>query len=114
MNDSNLSIDLIGEDNWALICKTKKNGCCRPPNLFGEWYYHGENKTLVPTKGTGESPYRDRTVRGEVRLHNRGNIHAGMYCCVVPDSDDNCGIKQTLCINLGKYIVRFRFSKGSE
>lgn len=105
-NGSALSIDLIGEDDDALICKTEKEGCCDSPNRLGEWYHFGESTTIIPIKGSGEVLYRDRKDRGRVRLHKHANGHVdtGKYCCVVPDSDDNCGINQTLCINLGRYI----------
>lgn len=106
-NGSALSIELIGEDDRALICKTEKEGCCGYGNRFGEWYHLGENKAAVPRNDSGESLYRDQKAGGKVRLHKRdnGRIDTGKYCCVVPDSDDNCGIDQTLCINLGKYNI---------
>ena len=107
-NGSSLSVEMIGENNMALVCKTKKAGCCELPNRFGEWYHFGENNiTVIPVKGSGELLYRDRTSGGNVRLNKRekGRVKTGKYCCVVPDSDDNCDIDQTLCINLGMYII---------
>ena len=106
-NGSALSIELIGEDDKALICQTSKTDCCGEPNRLGQWYHFGENNiTVVPVSGSKESLYRDRRNGGKVRLHKRANHHVdtGKYCCMVPDSDDNCGIDQTLCINLGKYM----------
>ena len=107
-NESTLSVDMIGEDGSALICTTTKNDCCKAEIKYGEWYYPGGQK--VGIKGTGmssEAFYRTRDVQ-QVLLHKHNNIvnpETGMFCCEVPDSDDNCGINQTMCVNLGKQTV---------
>lgn len=101
-NGSTLSIQHIGEDAMALICKTTRSHCCYSKRI-GEWYY--PNGSMVETSGKEGAFYRNRTNNGEVLLHQRYNnlpASTGTYCCEVPDSEDNCGINQTLCINLGK------------
>ena len=48
VNESALSIDMIGENDFALICRTTKMDCCRSMGTmqknYGEWYYPGEGK----------------------------------------------------------------------
>ncbi len=106
-NGSALSIDLIGINEMALICKTNKSDCCASHHIrHGEWYYNGSN---ILNEGTSMiSFYRDRTDNSEVRLNKRNSDvqvtpDSGMYCCEIPESDANCGIIQKLCINLGEY-----------
>ena len=105
-NGSVLSIDYIGEGDSAILCKTTNKSCCRNP-FRGEWYY--PNGTLVPVSGRREHFYRTRSSSGEVLLHQRADrmqsIITGIYCCEIPDSIDNCGINQTLCINLGMFYI---------
>ena len=104
-----LSIDNIGEDNnnMALVCKTTKRPCCfNKQNRYGEWHY--PNKSVVPARTMNHILYRSRNDEGEVLLNQRTDIAtsplSGLYCCVVPDSDDNCGITQRFCVNLGKLV----------
>jgi hypothetical protein len=106
-NGSALSIDLIGKNELALICKTSKRNCCAIyGKRQGEWYY--SNGSQIPNKDTSSTSfYRDRTNTGEVRLNKHSNMPItpgpGMYCCETPESDANCGIIQRICINLGEY-----------
>lgn len=105
-----LSIDDIGvsNNNKALVCKTTKQPCCfNEQNRYGEWHY--PNGDIVPAIGSNEILYRSRNDEGEVLLNQRTDIAGtsripGLYCCVIPDSDDNCGITQRFCINLGKLV----------
>ena len=103
-NGSALSINLIGTAEMALICKTNKGDCCAtPPNRHGQWYCPDGTEVLISAESS-KSFYRDRTDQGEVRLNKRNNmqITTGMYCCEIPDSNDNCGITQKVCVNLGE------------
>lgn len=101
-NGSTLSIQFIKEGGLALICKTTKANCCKT-NHIGHWYYPNASKVGISTDGI--SFYRNRTNDGKILLHKHPSVMlatAGTYCCVVPDSEDNCGINQKLCVNLGK------------
>ena len=102
-NGSTLSIEIIGENMMALICKTSRGNCCRNRHV-GEWYYPGGTKE-VANINAGEKFYRNRNENGEIFLNKRTNdtrAETGIYCCVVPDRNENCGINQKLCVNLGK------------
>ena len=106
-----LSIDNIGESySKTLVCKTTKRPCCfKEPNRHGEWHYPSEE--VVPARGMNHTFYRSRNDEGEVLLKQRIDIAIsrmpGLYCCVIPDSDDNCGITQRFCINLGKLVYYY-------
>ena len=107
-NGSVLSIESIGEGSMALVCNTTNENCCRSPkSKRGEWYY--PNGTLVPLLGDNYRFYRNRSSRGEVFLHQRRiHVHSsrtGIYCCEIPDRNDNCGINQKLCVNLGTFSI---------
>lgn len=101
-NGSTISIQLIREGALALTCKTAKKNCCRM-SLIGQWYYPNTSKVGISTDGI--SFYRNRTEDGEVLLHKHSSdmpAPTGTYCCIVPDTQENCGINQTLCANLGE------------
>ena len=111
-----LSIDNIGEshNNMALVCKTTKRPCCfTKENRYGEWLYPNGNE--VPTIGGNQSFYRSRSDSGEVLLNQRTDITtprmSGLYCCVIPDDDTNCGITQRFCITLGKFVQKYEEMK---
>ena len=95
----------------ALTCKTQRIMCCNRPYRHGDWYYmHPEGTRIVPRNDSGNPLYRDRKAGGQVRLNKRHDSRVndtGIYCCVVPDSNDKCGINQTLCVNLGKYLINY-------
>lgn len=107
-NGSALAVDTIGENNKALKCVTAKSDCCNLNSSyrFGEWYYPGGNRRVGVMGMMNEAFYRTRGNR-QVLLHRRNNMIAetGMYCCEVADSDNNCGINQMVCVNLGKQTV---------
>ena len=101
-NETALSIDMIEENERALICMTAKPDCCGTlENRLGEWYYPGGTRRVGVMGMMNETFYRTRGNQ-QVLLHrrNRSNADTGMFCCKVPDSDDNCGINQTLCVNI--------------
>ena len=101
-NNSVLSIEYIGEGEHALVCQTDRRPCCRTYRRVGQWYY--PNGTIVPIEGAGYTFYRDRSDKGEVRLHQRAGddyttylTATGLFCCVLPDASS---IYHTLCIGL--------------
>jgi hypothetical protein len=59
--------------------------------------------------GEGQRFYRNRSDDGEVILNQRQNPEStsspGLYCCIIPDSNEFCRIYQRICINLGKFAV---------
>ena len=87
-NNSIVSLEDIGEDDTALLCKTNFTACCRAPytetgSALGNWYF--PNGTKVPS--IGKQWDFDRT-RGQmvVSMHRRRGGVAGIYCCEIPDS----------------------------
>ena len=106
-NGSVLSIEAVGENEEALLCHTRRKGCCAVDSnsRIGEWYY--PNSTIVPNCETNHNFYRNRNNSGYVFLHqkNHESSATGEYCCELPDSYDNCGINQTLCIILGTMLL---------
>ena len=102
-----ISIESIGEDKNALICMTMNQQCCRIGMTIkrGEWYNPNHAKVLI--KGGNQRFYRTRSDKGEVILNRRQNhtlpSSPGLYCCVIPDSIEFCGIYQRICVNLGRF-----------
>ena len=107
-NGSVLSTKDIKE-TAPLICRTNRTNCCKnQTTVVGEWY--SPNGTEVHKNSSGYRFYRTRSNVGEVLLHQRSN-HAspsteGVYCCEVPDTDENCDVTQRLCVNLGMIVAR--------
>ena len=108
----------------SLICKTNETNCCKSlNNRFGEWY--SPNGTIVPKNESDYRFYRTRSDDSEVFLHQRSSNHAsssivGVYCCEVPDTDENCDVTQRLCVNLGitkiskcRHIILFSIELNS-
>ena len=89
----------------ALICKTSKVNCCaNMAHRFGEWYYPGGIRK-VKKSTESNTFYRNRSDEGEVFLRKYANnmeAETGIYCCIVPDRNENCGIYHKLCVSLGK------------
>lgn len=86
LNNSEISVQLIGENDDALLCKTDLENCCgTPPNHFGEFYY--PSGVQVPIKSRGQGFYRNRG-KQEVRLHRRGGVitPTGRFRCQIPDA----------------------------
>ena len=108
-NNSIIPIAEIGEtdtsagtiQNNGLQCITDKMPCCMGTSL-GEWIYHDTNRK-VPVQDIATNFYVDRGLNnGAVNLnHLNNNITSltGLFCCMVPDADDNI---QTLCVDIGK------------
>ena len=105
-NDSVFFISEIGRDNYMeqLQCITDKNPCCRNiQHRFGQWFF--PDNLQVPAIMGAVSFYRNRGDDGTVNL-NRLNSSiispTGLFCCEVPDNDDNM---HTLCANIGKWLI---------
>ena len=87
-NNSNVTLEDIGEDGDALLCRTNLTTCCRPPytsegSALGNWFF--PNGTRVPSSGNQWDFHR---TRGDmvVLLHRiRGGVE-GIYSCEIPDS----------------------------
>ena len=101
-NNSVIPITEIGEtSNTRLQCITDKMPCCGKPNKFGEWLFPGGKN--VPIKALGTTFYRNRGNDGTVNLNQRNvttdnvMIPTGLFCCVVPDANDDM---QTVCANI--------------
>ena len=97
LNNSKISLQLIGENEDALICKTDLVECCGTrPNRFGEFYY--PNGVRVPIRIRSNGFYRNRG-KQEIRLHrNVGFVTpTGRFRCEIPDVS---GVIQTAYIDL--------------
>lgn len=96
-NNSQVSIEKIGEAENALSCRTKHAECCKT-SRSGEFIY--PNGTIVPIKKAGYGFYRDREDSGEVRLNRAeetGMLPLGKFHCEIPDPN---GDIQSLYITL--------------
>ena len=96
-NNSFVSINEIGEDDEALLCKTDKVECCGTvPNRFGEFYYPDGSR--VPIKRRNDRFYRNRDEQ-QIRLNRRaGSVSpTGLYRCELPDSNN---VMQKVFINI--------------
>ena len=98
-NNSIVTLEDIGEDDTALLCKTNLTTCCRHPygSVFGSWIF--PNGTRVPSMVTNKTPqnfYRTRR-RMMVLLHRRRDGVDGIYCCEIPDS---MNVTQTIYIGV--------------
>ena len=97
LNNSVISLHLIGENEDALLCRTDRVECCGTlPNRFGEFYY--PSGVQVPIRIHGQGFYRNRGER-EIRLHRREGVTtpAGRFRCQIPDAG---GDLQTVYIEL--------------
>ena len=92
-----MTLENIGEDDDALLCKTNLTACCRRPYMsaLGKWLF--PNESIVPSFNNSSDFYRDR---GEmvVRLKRRRGGMDGIYSCEIPDS---MHVNQT--IHIGVY-----------
>ena len=89
-NNSNVTLEDIGENDTALLCRTNFTACCVSPDN-GSWFF--PNGTRVFSYGDF---YR---TRGEMVVHlnrRRGGVE-GIYRCEIPDS---VNIIQTIYIGV--------------
>ena len=85
-NNSNVTLEDIGEGDGALLCATNFTACCRNPytvngSSFGNWYFPNGTKVF------SSDFYRTRG-HMVVRLNRRRGGVEGIYRCVIPDSMD--------------------------
>ena len=100
MNNSNVTLEDIGEGDDALLCITNLTTCCQPPyagemgRTLGNWFF--PNRIRVPCAGLGSDIYR---TRGQmvVRLNRRRGGVEGIYRCEIPDT---LGLIQTIYIGV--------------
>ena len=99
-NNSNVTLEEIGEGDDALLCITNQTACCRCPYTgdmgpaLGSWLF--PNKTRVPSHGNRWDFFR---ARGQmvVRINRkRGGVN-GIYRCVIPDA---MNVTQTMYIGV--------------
>ena len=88
-NNSIVTLEDIGENDDALLCKTDNHNCCRYPHTgvmrtaIGNWFF--PNETRVPGVGKQWDFHRDRGA-SVVRLYRRRGGEEGIYRCEIPDS----------------------------
>ena len=100
MNNSNVTLEDIGEGDDALLCITNQTACCRPPYTgdmrlaLGNWFF--PNGTRVPSSGNQWDFHR---TRGQmvVLLHRRRGGEEGVYRCEIPDA---MNVNQTVYIGV--------------
>ena len=104
-NNSNVTLEDIGEYDDALLCMTNRTTCCHHHivgmrHSMGNWFF--PNGTRVPsrivntTSGEMWDFYRDRG-QMVVRMNRRRGGVEGVYRCEIPDT---FGFIQTLYIGV--------------
>ena len=96
-NNSNVTLEDIGEGADALLCLTNQPACCRPPHVeqaLGNWFF--PNGTRVPSSGRQWDLHR---TRGDmmVLLHRRRGGVEGVYSCKILDA---LNVTQTIYIGV--------------
>ena len=99
-NNSLVTLEDIGENDTALLCKTNQTACCPLSHIgntwlvLGNWFY--PNETRVLSLGNNTDFYRTRE-QMEVLLHRRRGGEDGIYRCEIPDLMD---VTQTIYIGV--------------
>ena len=99
-NNSLVTLEDIGEWDYALLCVTDQPVCCRPPYtgefgpILGNWFF--PNRTRLPSFRTQWNFYRDRG-QMSVNMHRRRGGVNGIYHCVIPDA---MNVTQTVYIGV--------------
>ena len=96
-NNSNVTLEDIGEGDDGLLCVTNQTACCRPPHAkqaTGNWFF--PNGTRVPSSGRQWDLHR---TRGDmmVLLHRRRGGVEGVYSCEILDA---LNVTQTIYIGV--------------
>ena len=106
-NNSNVTLEDIGEGDDALVCITNYTACCRHPytsgmnrTALGNWFF--PNGTRVQSSGVQWDFHRTRG-QMKVLLQRRRGGAEGIYSCMIPDTS---GFSQT------KYIGVYSASTG--
>ena len=98
-NNSNVSLEEIGEFGDSLLCVTEQTACCRSSDspsriALGNWSF--PNGTIVPSASARWDFYTNRGP-SVVRLQRlRGGV-VGRYRCDIPDS---LGVLQSIYIGV--------------
>ena len=89
-NNSLVTLEDIGEGDYALFCVADETACCRPPYTDstglvnrGNWFF--PNGTRVPSSSVLWDFHRTRG-QSVVFLHRRRGGVTGIYSCVIPDA----------------------------
>ena len=102
-----MTLEDIGEDDTALLCKTNFTACCRPPyttenkSALGNWFFPNgtrvfSGKKEPPSYNNNTDFYRNRD-KMVVRLNRRRGGEDGIYSCEIPDSEN---VTQTIYIGV--------------
>ena len=96
-NNSIVTLEDIGEWDYALLCVTDQPVCCRHPYTptLGNWFFPNGTR-LLSSFWTQWNFYRDR---GQmlVNMHRRRGGVTGIYRCVIPDA---MNVTQTIYIGV--------------
>ena len=89
-------------NNYYLMCTFIS--CCQI-SVTGEWYF--PNGSMVRMGSTQDSFYRTES-SGVVHLNRRNDVRMPtvQFCCIL---SQNATTTQTLCVNIGKYILELYF-----
>ena len=96
-NNSNVTLEDIGEGGDALRCVTNLTACCRPSynrSANGNWFF--PNGSRVPGSGAQWDFHRTRGQMAVVLHRRRGGVE-GIYRCEIPDA---MNINQTIYIGV--------------
>ena len=96
-NNSLVTLEGIGEGDYALHCVTDLTACCRRPYALlslGNWFF--PNGTRVPSSGFMWDIDRTRGHMVVFLHHRRGGV-TGIYSCVIPDG---MNVNQTIYIGV--------------
>ena len=99
-NNSNVTLEDIGEGDDALLCITNLTACCQPPytgemgHTLGNWFF--PNRTSIRNASLGSDIFR---TRGQmvVCMHRRRGGEEGIYRCEIPDA---MNVTQTIYISV--------------
>ena len=103
LNNSLVTLEDIGENDTALLCRTNLADCCNHSytggyrSAIGNWFFPNESR--VPSGYSWSDYYRTRDLM-VVHLNRRRGGVDGIYRCEIPDSTN---VFQSLYI--GVYIA---------
>ena len=99
-NNSLVTLEDIGEWEYALLCVSDQPVCCRRSytgefgRTLGNWFF--PNRTRLPSFQIQWNFYRDRG-QMSVNMHRRRGGVNGIYHCVIPDA---MNVTQTVYIGV--------------
>ena len=103
-NNSNVTLQDIGERDNALLCRTNQSACCTSyftgtGSALGDWSF--PNGTRISNNASSNQQTDIYITRGHmvVRMHRRRGGVEGIYRCDTPDS-------MTKTIYIGVYSTR--------